>query len=154
MVGKETCSQSTGAIFFKNTNFSPDLEHVLLLPSILVPSVTWDSPRYFLHRYGFPVFLALAMGTLWLCQHDGTHFLFGYCANFPPYAFTSPYATLNHILSTIPHFSHDARNLVALTRSKGLSVILLPTTAKLVTCPLHSILTQCVFRSLGMASSM
>ena len=40
----------------------------------------------------------------------------------------------------------DARNLVALTRSKGLSVLLLPTTQKFIDCPLHSILTQCAWR--------
>ena len=40
----------------------------------------------------------------------------------------------------------DARNLVALTRSKGLSVLLLPTTQKFIDCSLHSILTQCAWR--------
>ena len=40
----------------------------------------------------------------------------------------------------------DARNLAALTRSKGLSVLLLPTTQKFIDCPLHSILTQCAWR--------
>ena len=37
-------------------------------------------------------------------------------------------------------------NLVALTRSKGLSVLLLPTTQKFIDCSLHSILTQCAWR--------
>ena len=40
----------------------------------------------------------------------------------------------------------DARNLVALTRSKGLSVILLPPATQFVASPLHSLLTQCAFR--------
>ena len=40
----------------------------------------------------------------------------------------------------------DARNLVALTRSKGLSVLLLPTTQKFLDCSPHSILTQCAWR--------
>ena len=40
----------------------------------------------------------------------------------------------------------DARNLVALTRSKGLSVILLPPATQFVASPLHSLLTQCAYR--------
>ena len=40
----------------------------------------------------------------------------------------------------------DARNLVALTRSKGLSVILLPPATQFVASPLHSLLTQCALR--------
>ena len=40
----------------------------------------------------------------------------------------------------------DARNLVALTRSKGLSVILLPPATQYVGSPLHSLLTQCAYR--------
>ena len=40
----------------------------------------------------------------------------------------------------------DARNLVALTRSKGVSVILLPPATQFVASPLHSLLTQCAFR--------
>ena len=40
----------------------------------------------------------------------------------------------------------DARNLVALTRSKGLSVILLPPATQYVGSPLHSLLTQCAHR--------
>ena len=42
--------------------------------------------------------------------------------------------------------SADARNLVALTRSKGLSVILLPPATQFVASPLHSLLTQCAYR--------
>ena len=40
----------------------------------------------------------------------------------------------------------DARNLVALTRSKGLSVIMLPPATQYVGSPLHSLLTQCAYR--------
>ena len=40
----------------------------------------------------------------------------------------------------------DARNLVALTRSKELSVLLLSTTQKFLDCSLHSIFTQCAWR--------
>ena len=40
----------------------------------------------------------------------------------------------------------EARNLVALTRSKGLCVVLLPFTDKFPSCALHSLRTMCAYR--------
>ena len=40
----------------------------------------------------------------------------------------------------------EARNLVALTRSKGLCVVLLPFTGKFPSCALHSLRTMCAYR--------
>ena len=40
----------------------------------------------------------------------------------------------------------EARNLVALTRSKGLCVVLLPFTDKFPSCALHSLRTMCGYR--------
>ena len=51
---------------------------------------------------------------------------------------------MSDFLSSSPEA--DARNLVALTRSKGLSLIVLPTTTKYFDSALHSITTQCSVR--------
>ena len=40
----------------------------------------------------------------------------------------------------------EARNLVALTRSKGLCVVLLPFTDRFPSCALHSLRTMCAYR--------
>ena len=51
---------------------------------------------------------------------------------------------MSDFLSSSPEA--DARNLVALTRSKGLSLLVLPTTTKYFDSALHSITTQCSVR--------